>query len=164
MATVSELITERQRSLSQGWTAFLEHPLHPSIAQIIERKNTNLPSKYVPWAPAIAVASNPLLEAARRAPVFALHKLWGKHPRYGYFYNCEVRIVRRTGFWFIERDDLVLVYRFGSMPFCTRTQRDAIALFEHLTSEFDDWYDPPLGPRGHGLHWVKKTPNGILVC
>jgi hypothetical protein len=133
-------------------------PLHGSIAQIIDRKNTNLPSDYVPWASAIAIASNSLLKAARQA---RRSNLWRKHQRYGYYYICKVRIKLRSGFWFIERGDQVLVFRFGSMPICTRAHLDATALFEHV---FENSYDPPLGPRGHNLRWVRKTPDGILDC
>jgi hypothetical protein len=145
MATVSELIAERQKHLSESWQSFLRHPLHSSIAQVIGRKNTNLPSDYVPWAPAIAIASSSLLKAAGRA---RHPDLWRKHQRYGYYHICEVRIKERCGFWFIERGDWVLVFRLGSMPICTRTHSDAIALFEHVFRQFENSYDPPLGPRG----------------
>jgi len=67
MATVSELIIQRQKHLSESWQSFLNHPLHSSITQVIDRKNTNLPSNFVPWAPAIVIASNSLLKAARQA-------------------------------------------------------------------------------------------------
>ena len=161
MATVSELIIRRQNELSKGWQSFLKHPLHSSIAQVIDRKNTNLPSNYVPWAPAIAIASNSLLKAARQVRYL---DRWRKHQRYGYYYRCEIRIKERSGFWFIERGDQVLVFRLGSMPICTRTHRDAIALFEHVFCQFEYSYDPPLGPRGHGLSWVRSKPDGIIHC
>ena len=162
MATVSELIAERQKKLSDGWQLFLNYPLHSSLARIIDRKNTNLPSNYVPWAPAIAIASNSLLKAARQAG-YRVDR-WSRHPRYGYYYSAEIRIKERSGFWFIERGDQVLVFRLGSMPICTRAHRDAIALFEYVFHQWGNSYDPPLGPRGYRLRWVKKTPDGIIDC
>jgi hypothetical protein len=162
MTTVSELIAERRKSLSESWPSFLEHPLHSSIAQVIDRKNTNLPSNYVPWAPAIAIASSSLLKAARQAPCVGRYR---KHPRYSYYYCAEIRIRERSGFWFIERGaDNVLVFRFGSMPICSRKPRDGIALFEHVYRQCEKEYEPPVGPRGYYLRWVRKTPDGILDC
>jgi hypothetical protein len=162
MATVSELIVERQNNLSKGWQSFLEHRLHSSIAQVIDRKNTNLPSNYVPWAPGIVIASSSLLKAARQAAVYVGR--YRKHPRFGYYYYAEIRIKERCGFWFIERGEYVLVFRFGSMPICTRKHRDAIRLFEHVFGQFGYSYDLPLGPRSHNLRWVRITPDGILDC
>ena len=161
MATVSELIAERRKRLSEGWQSFLNYPLHRSLAQIIDRKNTNLPSNYVPWAPAIAVASKSLLKAAAASSQAGYPEKWRKHQRYGHYYRGEIRITERSGFWFIERGDLVLVFRLGSMPICTRTHRDSIALLEYLFREFGNSYDEPLGC-GHNLGWVRKAPSGIL--
>ena len=163
MATVSELIAERRKRLSEGWQSFLNYPLHRSLAQIIDRKNTNLPSNYVPWAPAIALASNSLLKAAAASSQAGYPGKWRKHQRYGHYYRGEVRITERSGFWFIERGDQVLVFIFGTMPICTRTHRDAIGLFKHVFPQFAS-RQPPLGPRGHNLRWVRKTPDGILDC
>ena len=160
MTTVSELIAERRKTLSESWHSFLKHPLHSSIAQVIDRKNTNLPSNYIPWAPAIAIASNSLLKAARQAGYIDRYR---KHPRYGYYY-AEIRIREHSGFWFIERGDQVLVFRLGSMPICTRKHRDGIGLFEHVFRQWEDTYEPPMGPHGYNLRWVKKTPDGIIDC
>jgi hypothetical protein len=162
MATVSELIVERQNNLSKGWQSFLRDPLHSSIAQVIDRKNTNLPSSYVPWAPGIVIASNSLLKAARQASRYVDE--FRKHPRFGYHYFAEIRIKERGGFWFIERGDKVLVFRFGSMPICTRKHSDAIRLFEHVFRQWGNSYEPPVGAHGYNLRWVRKTPDGILAC
>jgi hypothetical protein len=159
MVTVSELIAGRQKTLSESWSMFLKHPLNSSIAQVIDRRDTNLPSSYVRWAPAIAIASGSLLKAARQAEY---DDRFRKHPRFAYYYYAEIRIKERSGFWFIERGDNVLVFRFGSMPLCTRKYLDGIRLFEHIFRQWGYKYEPPVGPRGYNLRWVRKAPEGIL--
>ena len=101
-----------------------------------------------------------MLKAARQAGYLDRYR---KHPRYGYYYYAEIRIRERSGFWFIERGaDNVLVFRFGSMPICTRKHRDGIRLFEHVFHQWEGTYEPPVGLRGYNLSWVRKTPDGIL--
>lgn len=153
MATVSELISERQRTIAKSWQNFLQSPLHQSIAVVVEREKTNLPANFVPWAPGIVIASDRLLRAAGRARNW---KLWGQHPTNGYYYIAQAIVRERSGFWFLEEQgSKVLVYLFGSMPICTRTRREAINLYEYMIRD-----------RGrawlHGLCWVRSKPDGIL--
>jgi hypothetical protein len=162
MATVSELINERRKTLSESWLAFLRGPLHSSIDQVIDRKNTNLPSSYLPWAPAIVIASSSLLKAARQADRYV--DRYYKHQRFGYYYYAEIHIKERCGFWFIERGEYVLVFRFGSMPICTRNHLDGIRLFEHVFHQWDGTYESPVGAHGYNLRWVGRTRDGILDC
>ena len=160
MARAFKLTAERQKHLLESWQSLLKHPLPSTISQVIDRKNTDLPADYVWQAPAIAIASESLLKAARRVQQ---GYRWRKHKRYGYYYAGEVCIKQRSGFWFIEREGQVLVFRLSSMPICALTHHDAISLFEHVYRRFDMSYDPPLGSRGYDLHWVEKAPAGISV-
>ena len=165
MATVSELIIERRNNVSKGWQSFLNHPLHSSIAEVIERKNTQLKADFVPWAPGIVIASDYLLRTAGYTST-ASHRppRWRKHRRWGYFRKGPIVVRKRDEFWFVESAfGDVLVFRYGSMPICTRTHQAAMKLAEHYLKRSQytfNWL--PLQP--DGLRWIKSKPDGILVC
>jgi hypothetical protein len=55
MASTSEMIIERQKTLSRNWQSFLKHPQHSSIAEVVKRKKAELPPDFVPWAPAVVI-------------------------------------------------------------------------------------------------------------
>jgi hypothetical protein len=160
MASVSELIFKRQNDVSKGWQSFLQQQhLHRSIGVVVEREKTNLPAKFVPWAPGIVIAGHYLLHAAGQH----VSQMWRRHQRYGYYYRATLVVRERSGFWFVEYEGNILVFRYGSMPICTRTHHEAINLWEFIFHQWDR-LDPPIGPRGHGLRWVKSRPDGILDC
>lgn len=161
MSNISELISQRQENLAKGWQSFLTHPLHKSIAVVVEREKTNLPSEFVPWAPGIVIASDSLLEAAGR---FGWLELWRQHKRYGHYYFCQIRVKERSGFWFVETGGCVLAFRYGSMPICARTHPNAINLCMYILEHSHHTMNTPLGPKGHGLCWVRSTRDGILDC
>jgi hypothetical protein len=161
--TVSQLITQRRNDVSKGWQSFLKTPLHSSIAEIIERKEAQLKVDFVPWAPAIAIASDYLLRTAgcnnsRRPPN------WRKHRRWGYFQKGELVVRKRGEFWFVESaGGYVLVFRYGTMPVCTRTHQAAMRLAQHFfvrSQYIFVWL--PLRP--DGMRWVRSKPDGILSC
>ena len=163
MATVSELIAERQHAVSKDWQVFLNHPLPSSIAEIIERKEAQLKADFVPWAPGIVVASDYLLRTAessnsRRPPN------WRKHRRWGYFQKGALVVRKRGEFWFVESaGGYVLVFRYGTMPVCTRTHQPAMRLAQHFfvrSQYIFEWL--PLRP--DGMRWVRSKPDGILSC
>jgi|SRR5665647_521395 len=77
MATVSELIIERQNNVSKDFRPFREYVRHSSfsaIAEVIERKNAQLKANYVPWAPGVVIASDYLLHAAGHNPTSVARK------------------------------------------------------------------------------------------
>ena len=154
MATASELIAERRNAVSKDWQSFRSNK-HISIAQVVRRRNAKLPPDFVPWAPAIAIASEYLLRAAGHTSTSGRPKGWHLRPSSG-IYRREWHSVRKRGqYWTVEEDlnQYVLVFVFGSMPICTQTFEAAMWLAEY----FGD--DPPMG---HGLCWVRSTPDGIL--
>jgi hypothetical protein len=164
MATVSELIIKRQKDVSRGWQSFLQQqPLHRSIAVVVEREKTNLPAKFVPWAPGIVIASDDLLKVARHTP--RLQHNWHRHRRYGYYERAKLIVRERSGFWFMECEHHVLVFRYGSMPICTRTHQAAIDLFEYILPQSQNVFERPLGPQGHGatLGRIKARWNFRLL-
>jgi hypothetical protein len=103
MATVPELIVERQKEISKGWESFLGHPLHSSIAEVIARKSTKLNADFVPWAPGILIASDRLLRSAGHNPNSRRSPKWRKHRRWGYFMNGPFIVCKRRDFWFVEK-------------------------------------------------------------
>ena len=60
MATVPELILERQKAISKSCELFLGHPLHSSIAEVIARKSTNK-RRFRPLGTGFVIASDRLL-------------------------------------------------------------------------------------------------------
>jgi hypothetical protein len=159
MATVSELIVERQNEVLKGWQSFLKHPLHRSIAEVIERKSTQLNADFVPWAPGIVIASDHLLRSAGHNPNSRRPPRWRKHRRWGYFMKGALIVRKRGDFWFVEiAGPSVLVFRYGSMPVCTRTYQAAMRLAQYFLSL------PTLPPPSHGLRWIMSKPDGILSC
>ena len=157
MATVSELITERQKSLSRDWQSFLKHR-HRSVANVAKRTWARLAPDFVPWAPAIVIASDYLLQSVGHTPTSGRPKGWRLQPSTGN-YKCGFElIVRKRGqYWTVEGNGLyqcVLVFNFGSMPVCTRTPEAAMRLAEYFADN--------TRPLPHGLRWIRSTPDGIL--
>jgi hypothetical protein len=154
------LIDERLKTLSKSWHTFLKHPKHHCIGMVVEREKTNLPAKFVPWAPGIVIVSDYLLRVAGQAPY---SEFWRRHPRHGYYYckNTNLVVRERSGFWFMESGSDVVVFVYASMPVCTRTHREAINLSAYFNPESYGSYHID---RGHGLRWVGSKPDGILDC
>jgi len=159
MATVSELIIQRQNDVSKDWQSFLEHPVHRSIGEVIPRENTQPKADFVPWAPGVVIASDYLLRRSGHTPTSRRPPRWRKHRRWGYFMKGALIVRKRSDFWFVEMAGAsVLVFRYGSMPVCTRTYQAAMRLAQYFLSL------PTLPPPVHGLRWVLSKPDGILSC
>jgi len=157
MSTVSELIAERQRTLSKSWRAFSKYR-HSSIAEVVKRKKANLTPDFVPWAPAVVISSESLLRFVGHTSTSDRPKGWRLQPSYGYKKGWQA--VRKRGqYWTIENDGLyecVLAFAFGSMPVCTHTHEAAMRLADYFADDSTTL--------GHGLRWVGSTPDGILDC
>src|SRR2546423_957607 len=102
MATIPQLIAQRQNVLSQSWQTFLQDPPSYSIAEIIERENAQLKADFVPWAPGIVIASDYLLRMAGHSPTSRCPPKWHKHRRWGYFIKGHLVVRKRGEFWFVE--------------------------------------------------------------
>ena len=157
MATVSELIIERRNNVSKGWQSFLEHLKHleyPSaIAEVIERKNTQLKADFVPWAPGIVIASDYLLRSAGQNSTSGRPKGWRLQPSWGDYRKGSLFVRKHGKFWMVEDNNQnVLVFTYGSMPVCTRTYEAAMWLAEYFADD---------RPQGHGLRWVGSAPDDI---
>jgi hypothetical protein len=153
-----------------GWQAFLSHGPSPYlVAEVIPRSNTELPACFVPWAPAIVIASDYLLRAAGFQPNRPEPMGWSQdHP--DAFRKAKYRNrlkVRGCGtLWTVEREmEEVLVFRYGSLPVFTRTHQAAKYLAEYCQRPEPGEGSTPR-PRGvaSGLHWVIWTPDGIAYC
>jgi hypothetical protein len=164
MATIPQLIAQRQNVLSQSWQTFLQDPPTYSIAEIIERENAQLKADFVPWAPGIVIASDYLLRIAGHRPTSRRPPKWHKHRRWGYFIKGYLVVRKRGEFWFVETAESdVLVFIYGSLPICTRTYQEAMRLAEHFAVRSQYTYGHLPGP-SNGVRWVCSKPDGILDC
>ena len=107
MATVSELIAERRNNVSKDWRSFLEHVEHPlfsTIAEVIERKNTQLKDDFVPWAPGIVIASDYLLQTAGHSPTSGRPKGWRLQPSWGDYGKGWLFVRNHGKLWTVEEN------------------------------------------------------------
>jgi hypothetical protein len=157
MTTVPELIAERQKALSASWPSFLKHPLPISIAGVVKRNEAKLPPDYVPWTPAVVIASDYLLRTAGHTSTSGRPTGWSLQRSSGVYKKGWWSFVRKRGqYWTIENGGLyecVLAFSFGSMPVCTRTPEAAMRLAEYFGDDSQTL--------GHGLRWLGPTPDGI---
>jgi hypothetical protein len=160
MTTISQLIDERRKTLSESWQSFLKDPLPISIAEVIQRAKAKLPPDYLPWAPAVVIASDYLLRTAGHTSTSGRPTGWRLQRSSGDYKKGWWSFVRKRGqYWTVEGDSLykcVLVLSFGSMPVCTRTSEAAMRLAEYFGDDSRTL--------GHGLRWLGPTPDGILDC
>jgi hypothetical protein len=159
-------IIERRNAVLKDLPAFLKDP-SPLIAEVVERSNTELPEHYVPWSPAIVLASDELLRLAnyragsRRPPGWCP----GQPDVFTKVVNRNRLLVRGCGkFWTVERElDEVLAFKFGSMPIFTRTPEAAMRLAEHCHPHVAGTFCPQ-PDHVPGVCWVVSTPDGINWC
>src|SRR6266567_2896566 len=111
MATVSELIAERQQAVSNDWQSFLNRPLPPSTAAVVKRRKAKLPPDFVPWAPGIVIAIDYLLQVAGYTPTSGRPMGWRLQPSRGFYRKNFWVIVRNRGkFWTVEINYNVLAF------------------------------------------------------
>ena len=149
-------IIERRNAVLKDWDAFWKEPPPRFIAEVIERRKTKLPDRFVAWTPGIVVASYHLLWLAHYRPGSRRPPGWS--PGQPDVFTKVVRnnrlLVRGCGkFWTVEREiDEVLVFTHGSMPIFTRTCEAAMRLAEYFHLHPDQVPD---------VRWVVATPDGI---
>lgn len=166
-----EKIQERRDAILKCLEGFRKRRPTVLISKVIERSKTDLPSWFVPWAPAVVIASDYLLEAAGHRPRSRRPTGWTEtNPdvfRRGAYWNRLM--VRGCGeLWSVERDcDEVLAFPFGPLPVLVETLQGAMRLAEycHPHPQAGEYRSFP-HPRGtaSGLHWVVATPSGIEWC
>jgi hypothetical protein len=113
-----------------GFDSFVSSP--PSaIAEVIERGRAKLPANYVPWVPAVVIASEDLLRIAKQyTPQL---KNWRQD--YPDMFTNGLTTVRKRGtFWAIERPNRMLSFTFGSMPLFTKTLEAAMIIADYCSS------------------------------
>jgi hypothetical protein len=160
MTTVPELIAERQKTIAESWQSFLKYPLPIAIAEVVKRKKAKLPPDYLPWAPAVVIASDYLLRTAGHTSTSGRPTGWRLQRSSGDYKKGWRSFVRKRGqYWMVEDDGLykcVLAFSFGSMPVCTRTPEAVMRLAEYFGDDSRTLR--------HGLRWLGPTPDGILDC
>jgi hypothetical protein len=167
----NQMIQERRDAILKCFEGFREHPPTVLISKVIERSKSDLPSWFVPWAPAVVIASDYLLQATGHRPGSHRPKGWseGKPDVFTKAIYGNRLMVRGCGeLWTVERAcDEVLAFPFGPLPVFTETSQGAMRLAEycHPRAQEGEYRSFPR-PRGtaSGLHWIVATPNGIEWC
>jgi hypothetical protein len=168
---LEQMIQERRDAILKCLEGFRKHTPTVLISKVIERSKTDLPNWFVPWAPAVVIASDYLLQAAGHRPGSRRPKGWSEGEpdvftkrKYG-----NQLMVRGCGeLWSVERHNHeVLAFPFGPLPVFTETCQGAMRLAEycHPPAQEGEWGCFPR-PRGtaSGLHWVVATLSGIKYC
>jgi hypothetical protein len=166
-----EKIQERRDAILKCLEGFQKHLPTVLISKVIERSKTDLPDRFAPWAPAVVIASDYLLQAAGHRPRSRRPKGWieGNPDVFTKGIDWNRLKVRACGeLWTVERDcDEVLAFPFGPLPVFTETPGGAMRLAEycHPHPQEGECRSFPR-PRGvaSGLHWVARTPHGIMYC
>jgi hypothetical protein len=157
MSTITEKIIARRKAVSLHWQKFLREPPPHLIAEVVERDDTEMPDRFVPWAPGVVVASDHLLAAAHHRLGSRPPLGWSQHKPRVFWKPARTNRLWVCGlgeFWTVEREiETVLVFAYGSMPIVTRSYQAAMRLAEYC--------HPQPAP---GLMWVVMTPDGINWC
>ena len=166
-----QMIQERRDAILQCLEGFQRNLPTVLISKVIERSKTDLPDEFAPWAPAVVIASDYLLAAAGHRPRSRRPKGWTEtHPdvfRKETYWNRLM--VRGCGeLWSVEREcEEVLAFPFGPLPVFAETLQGAMRLAEycHPHPQEGEYRSFPR-PRGtaSGLHWMPRTPDGIMYC
>jgi hypothetical protein len=154
-------INERKKAVLARWPTFLKAPLPPQLDEVVDRSRAELPAWFVPWAPAVAIASDHLLSLAQYQLGSRPPPGWepGGTDAFTKVLRRNRLLVRGAGeFWLVERDiEEVLVFTYGSLPLLTRTCEGAMWLAEHCHTRRCE-------PLKHvpGLSWVVEQPCGVI--
>jgi hypothetical protein len=169
--TYHEKIQERRDAILKCLEGFQNNLPTVLISKVIERSKTELPDRFVPWAPAVVIASNYLLEAAGHRPRSRRPNGWTEtNPdvfRKETYWN-QLKVRGCGELWSVEREcDEVLAFPFGPLPVFVETLHGAMRLAEycHPHPQVGEYRSFPR-PRGtaSGLHWIPREPGGIGWC
>jgi hypothetical protein len=167
---LEQRIMQRRNAVLRSWPAFLKYRSPFVVGEVVDRRETKLSVDFVPWAPAVVVASDYSLKAARYRP--------GSGPPEGWYpgtpdvftkamHRNHLRVYRCGKFWLSERGACeALVYTFGSLPVVTRTPEAAMRLAEYCHPRPREGENCHPRPRGvtSSLSWVISSPDGIFLC
>ena len=164
-------IQERRDAILKCLEGFRKHTPTVLISKVIERSKADLPSWFVPWAPAVVIASDYLLQATGHRPGSRRPKGWfegGPEVFAKDLYGNQLMVRGRGELWSVERHNHeVLAFPFGPLPVFTETCQGAMRLAEYCHPPAQEGesrcYPRPRGTAS-GLHWVAATPMGIKYC